>query len=162
MRRKDREVTDINDISSIIDKCKVCHLGMIDKGTPYVVPLNFGYLIDGDSLTLYFHSAKEGRKIDILNDNTSVCFEMSCEGELGLSENPCNSGYYYESVIGFGHAQFVGDIDEKCMSLSLLMKHQSNQDIVFNEQQAGSVCVFKVVSTDFSGKKKPNPRKFTE
>ncbi|MDP4094583.1 MAG: pyridoxamine 5'-phosphate oxidase family protein, partial [Bacillota bacterium] len=38
MRRKDREVSDINEIENIIEKCKVCHLAMVDKGLPYVVP----------------------------------------------------------------------------------------------------------------------------
>lgn len=157
MRRKDREVTDISEIKNIIEKCKVCHLAMVDKGSPYIVPLSYGYSINDDSLTLYFHSAKEGRKIDILNENASVCFEISYEGKLGLFENPCNSGYYYESVIGFGRVDFVDDIDEKCRALSLLMQHQSNQNFSFNEKQASSVCVYKVVSTDFTGKRKLNP-----
>lgn len=162
MRRKDREVTDINEIRSIIDKCKVCHLAMIDKGIPYIVPLSYGYLLNGDSLTLYFHSAKEGRKIDILNENNLVCFEMSREGELAMFENPCNSGYYYESVIGFGNVEFVEDIDEKCRALSILMKHQSSRDFAFNEKQASGVCVFKVVSSKFTGKRKPDPGARTE
>jgi nitroimidazol reductase NimA-like FMN-containing flavoprotein (pyridoxamine 5'-phosphate oxidase superfamily) len=157
VRRKDREVTDINEVISIIERCKVCHLGMADKGMPYVVPLNHGYSVDGETLTLYFHCAWEGRKIDILKENNAVCFEMANEGELALSENPCNTGYYFESVIGFGHAEFVEDIDEKCRALSLIMKHQANQDVVFNEKQANSVCVFKVVSSDFTGKRKPGP-----
>lgn len=155
MRRKDREVSDIEEIKSIIEKCKVCHLAMVDKGLPYVVPLSFGYTIDDNSLTLFFHSAKAGRKLDILSENNSVCFEMAYEGELGLFENPCNSGYYFESVHGFGCVEFIEDVNEKCNALTLLMKHQSNQDFVFTEKQANSVCVYKVVSTDFIGKKKP-------
>ena len=31
MRRKDREVKDINELLQIIDKCKVCRIGMQDK-----------------------------------------------------------------------------------------------------------------------------------
>lgn len=157
MRRKDREVTDINEIIGIIDRCRVCHLAMTDNGLPYIVPLNYGYSVDGGTLTLYFHSAWEGRKIDILKENSKVCFEMANEGELGLSENPCNSGYYYESVIGFGNAGFIDDVDEKCLALSLLMKHQAKQDFTFCEKQVNSVCVFKVVSSEFTGKRKPAP-----
>lgn len=157
MRRKDREISNIEEIKHIIEKCKVCHLAMVDKGLPYVVPLNFGYIIDINSLTLFFHSAKTGRKLDILNENNAVCFEISCEGELGYVENPCNSGYYFESVHGFGHVEFIEDINEKCNALTLLTKHQTNQDFVFTEKQADNVCVFKVVSTDFVGKKKPKP-----
>lgn len=161
MRRKDREVSNIEDIKSIIEKCKVCHLAMVDKGMPYVVPLNFGYVIDNNSLTLYFHSAKEGRKIDILNENNTVCFEMTYEGKLGYIENPCNSGYYFESVLGFGHVEFIEDITEKCKALTILMKHQSKQDFTFTEKQVNGVCVYKVVSTDFIGKRKSNPNGHT-
>jgi len=157
MRRKDREVSNMEDIRGIIEKCKVCHLAMADRGLPYVVPLSFGYKIDGDVLTLYFHSAKTGHKIDILRDNSAVCFEMACECKLGLVENPCNSGYFYESVLGFGQAGFVENDDEKCEALTLLMKQQANQDFVFTIQQADTVCVFKVISSDFTGKRKPQP-----
>ena len=157
MRRKDREITSLEDINSIISKVKVCHLAMVDKGLPYVIPLNFGYKLQDDLLTLYFHSAKSGRKIDILRDNNAVCFEISNEGELGIFENPCNSGYLYESVIGFGNVEFVENVQEKCEALTLLMKHQSNKDFVFTKEQADSVCVFKVESKDFVGKKKSNP-----
>ena len=156
MRRKDREVTDINQIKSILDDCKTCHLAMVDEGQPYVVPLNYAYLIDDNGLTLFFHSAIEGRKIKILRENNAVCFEMSKEGEPIFAEKtPCNSGYYYASVHGFGHVQFIEDVDEKCSALTLLMKHQANIDAYFTPDQANSVCVFKVTSTDFTGKAKP-------
>ena len=62
MRRADRQITDVKEISEILQGCKVCHLAMTDQGMPYVVPLNFGYVMEGEILTLYFHSAWEGRK----------------------------------------------------------------------------------------------------
>lgn len=157
MRRKDREVKDINEIKSIIDKCRVCHLAMVDNGAPYVVPLSFGYSLDDGTLTLYFHSAGEGRKIDVLKKNAAVCFEMACEGRIGLFEDPCNSGYYFQSVIGFGRAEFIEDAAEKRGALALLMKRQTGGDYVFTDKQADTVCVFKVISSEFAGKKKPDP-----
>ena len=38
MRRKDREVTNINEIEKILFQCKTCHVAMVKDGTPYVVP----------------------------------------------------------------------------------------------------------------------------
>ena len=157
MRRKDREISTVEDIRKIIEKCKVCHLAMVDKSFPYVVPLSFGFKIEDEELTLYFHSAKEGRKIDILHENSSVCFEMMIEGELGLVENACSSGYFFESVIGFGQAEFVENVDEKCEALTELMRQQTNQEFVFTPEQAETVCIFKLVTKDFTGKKKPKP-----
>lgn len=73
MRKNDREVTELTEIMGIIKKCVVCRLGMVDDGTPYIVPLNFGYEFDGAALTLYFHCAKEGRRIDRYSTPLAVC-----------------------------------------------------------------------------------------
>ena len=156
MRRKDREVTDINGIEQILLQCKTCHVAMVDNGEPYVVPLSYGYkILDGNVLELHFHSAPEGRKIDVLKRNNKVCFEMAYEGEPIHSEIPCNSGYYYASVIGFGEVMFIENADEKCAALSAMFKHQAGKDVAFTIEQAENVCVFKIISTNFTGKKKP-------
>ena len=158
MRRKDREVTDTETIEEIIKACKTCHLAMVDEGKPYVVPLNFGYELDTDKLTLYFHSAKEGKKLDILHKNSSICFDIASEGMPIHAESPCNCGYYFSSIIGMGTVEFIEDTKEKCKALSLLMKHQADRDVEFNEAQVNSVCVYKVSTSDYSGKKKQMPR----
>ena len=158
MRRKDREVTDINSIEEILLQCKTCHVAMVDDGLPYVVPLSYGYRFIGDSiLELYLHSANEGRKLDILKRNNKVCFEMSNEGEPIHSETPCNSGYYFSSIIGFGEVVFIEDTNEKCEALSVLFRHQTNREVEFTDEEAQSVCVFKIVSESFAGKRKPRP-----
>ena len=156
MRRKDREVADINGIEEILLQCKTCHVAMVDDGIPYVVPLSYGFsIINGNKLELYFHSAPEGRKLGVLKRNNKVCFEMTYEGEPIHSETPCDSGYYFASVIGFGEAVFIEKAGEKCEALSVMFKPQAGRDVVFTAEQAKSVCVFKIVSTDFTGKKKP-------
>lgn len=156
MRRKDREVTEMSEINDILSLCKTCHLAMIDEAMPYVIPLNFGYELNGETLTLYFHSAKEGRKIDILKKNNQVCFEMCCEGEpVFARETPCNSGYYYSCVHGFGNAEFVTEPSEKCEALTAIVRQQAGFSPVFTEAQANGVCVYKVVTVDFTGKRKP-------
>ena len=157
MRRKDREVKDQKEIEEILLRCRTCHVAMVDDGNPYVVPLSFGYELNGGKLELYFHSAHEGRKLDILKKNSRVCFEMSYEGEPLFADTPCSSGYFFGSVIGNGEAVFINDIDEKCRALSVLFRHQTGKDTVFTPGQAESICVFKIVSTDFTGKRKPRP-----
>lgn len=158
MRRKDREVNDIEEINGIIKNCKTCHVAMVDDGMPYVIPLSFGYEIIDGVLSLYFHSAKEGRKIDILHKNNSVCFEMCYEGEpIYAKETPCNSGYYYSSVLGNGNIEFITDTNEKIKALTLLMKHQADIDVTFTEKQAATVCAYKIVTNDYTGKQKPRP-----
>ncbi|MCL2366979.1 MAG: pyridoxamine 5'-phosphate oxidase family protein [Oscillospiraceae bacterium] len=156
MRRKDREVADINQIRKILDTCKTCHLAMVDHGKPYVVPLSYGYTLDNDLLTLVFHCAKEGRKISILQANSAVCFEVSTEGEPIFDEaTPCDYGYYFASIIGFGNAEFVTDFEGKNAALKLITKHQANVAYEFSQTQTNTVSVLKIVTTDFTGKIKP-------
>ena len=158
MRRQDREVTDLAELGAILQACKTCHLAMIDAGRPYVVPLSYGYTLVEGQLTLYFHSAKEGRKIEVLRENADVCFEMSTEGVAAFAqESPCNSGYFFSSIIGFGRALFVHEVEEKCEALTLLMRHQAGIETRFTAAQADPVCVFKVVAHSFTGKTKPMP-----
>lgn len=75
LRRKDREVTETNELIQIIDQCKVCRIGMQDNAGLYIVPMNFGYTYENNQLVLFFHSAKEGRKIQALKENSVVCFD---------------------------------------------------------------------------------------
>ena len=159
MRRKEREITDLAGIEEILLQCKVCHVAMVEDGLPYVVPLNYGYqILEVGGLELYFHSALAGRKLDILRRNSKVCFEMAYEGEPVHAEDHCNSGYYFASVIGFGEAVFIENAGPKCAALSSIFKHQTGRDVIFTAKQAQSVCVFKIVSMDFTGKKKPRPK----
>ena len=60
MRRKDREITDFNEILAIMEKCDVCRIALNDDGFPYVVPLNFGMDVRDGQVYLYFHCAMEG------------------------------------------------------------------------------------------------------
>ena len=157
MRRKDREVTELAEIQEILDGCKTCHIAMIDGASPYVVPMSYGYRLDGHTLTLYFHSAREGRKIDILRQNDRVCFAISREGEPVTAETPCASGYCFASVIGDGRAVFVEDGAEKNAALACVVKHQSGRDASFAAEQQRTVTVFKIVSESFTGKRKTKP-----
>lgn len=154
MRRKDREVTDIEAIKRILDRCKTAAVAMVEDGEPYVIPLSYGYELEDNQLTLYFHSAKEGRKIDVLQKNSDVSFTIFSEGEPIHSDIPCNSGYYFASVVGNGKVDFIEDLDEKKKALHKMFAQQAGKEVTFTDEQAACVCVFKIVSRDFTGKQK--------
>ena len=63
MRRKDREITDIDKIETIIASARYMHLGMFDGEFPYIVPLHYGYQMEKGKLTFYVHCAKKGHKL---------------------------------------------------------------------------------------------------
>ena len=110
-------------IDAIIKEAEVCRLGMVDGDTPYIVPLCFGYKDN----TLYFHSATEGKKLDILKNNSNVCVEFDVNQELTSTYHPCKSTMKYRSVIGFGKASLVENPEEKQNALTVIFNHYSSE-----------------------------------
>jgi len=156
MRRKDKEISGTDEKLEIIAKCKVCRLGLSENNYPYIIPLNYGYSRDDGKLTLYFHSAPDGRKIDIIRKNNNACFEIDCDTNLIEGENPCNYSYEFKSIIGFGKIVLLSTKDEKIYGLNYLMKQQTGKDIKhgFSENELKNVVVFKIQVDEFSGKQR--------
>ena len=153
MRRKDRQVEDIREIESVLKKCDVCRLGMRDGDDIYVLPLNFGFRLSDSELTLYFHSAREGRKIDIIRQKPLVGFEMDCGHQLIEAEKACEYAFRFESVVGSGRASLVEDVGEKKLALGAIMAQVSSRDFDITDAMASSVAIIKVVSGNFSCKR---------
>ena len=74
--RREREITDLQEILGILDRAKIVHVGMIDGDMPYVVPMNYGYTMEDGKLTIYLHGAKWGRKLDVMRANPKVFFTL--------------------------------------------------------------------------------------
>jgi len=153
MRRKEREVTESSEIIKILEACKIVRIAMIDDKRPYLVPLNYGYRIHEGELTLTFHSAKTGRKIDILTTYPQVCFEMDWVTALIEGNVACDFGFAFSSIIGTGNVTFLSDPTDKREALLLLMKTQTGRDdFSFSEKHVDAVAVFQIVTRDFSAK----------
>jgi len=122
MRRKERELTLKEDIQRIVQLGDLCRVAMFAEDYPYIIPLNYGYEWH-DQLKLYFHCAKEGRKIDLLKLNNNVGFEIDVDHELVAAEDACNWGMKYKSVVGFGKMIEIENDEDKVHALDLLMEH---------------------------------------
>jgi nitroimidazol reductase NimA-like FMN-containing flavoprotein (pyridoxamine 5'-phosphate oxidase superfamily) len=149
LRRKEKEITDKSEIESIIRKSLVCRLGLADDGSPYIVPLCFGYKDN----SLYFHSAKEGRKIEILKRNNDVCFEFDDNLEVQAGKAACDWGMKYRSVIGYGTASFIEDPEEKRKALDVIMAQYADGDFEYSEKLFEEALVIKVDISSMTGKK---------
>lgn len=163
MRRSEREIANKSEIIKIIDKCDVCRIALSDNNIPYIIPMNFGYEcinITGsdsdDRLVIYFHCAKEGKKLDIIKANPNACFEFDCSHNIILGEKACSCSMEYESVIGNGKIAVVdyNEIEEKRRALSLIMKkYAPEKTFEFSEANISSVTVLKLTAEDFTGKR---------
>ncbi len=158
MTRRERQVTDINEIIKILDNSKVLHLGLVDGDEPYVVPMNYGYTYENEKLTVWLHCARQGRKLDIMKVNPKVFFEM----EYGITpfegEVACKYGITYSSIMGRGVATIIEDVETKKIALSSLMKTQTGKDFKFEDRMAEVVGVVKIDVLEFTAKHRPLPK----
>ena len=136
-------------MESIISKANVCRLGLSVDNIPYIVPLNFGYR---DSC-LYFHTPKVGKKMDMIKTNNRVCFEMDIDHEVVRAENPCDSSMKFRSVIGYGRASLLDEIEEKRRALDIIVEHYSGQVNEYKEKMVDHLSVIKVQVQSMTGKK---------
>jgi nitroimidazol reductase NimA-like FMN-containing flavoprotein (pyridoxamine 5'-phosphate oxidase superfamily) len=148
MRRKDKEITGREDLDGIINRAQVCRLGLCDGGTPYIVPMSFGY----DSGRLYFHGATEGRKIEVLRKNPRVCFELEVDAEVVRGDSPCNFSMRYRCVMGEGTASLVEDPAEKKRGLEVIMQQYGDEGTL-PEGGLDKIAVIRVDIETMTGKK---------
>ncbi|MBF0229483.1 MAG: pyridoxamine 5'-phosphate oxidase family protein [Desulfamplus sp.] len=148
MRRKEKEIKEQSEIEAIINSSLVCRLGLSDGNMPYIVPLCFGF----KERSIYIHSSLKGRKIDILKINPNVCFEFDSDIEVKETDNPCNWGMKFKSVIGFGKAVFIDDIEEKKEALNIIMQQYSGNSFDFSDNVVNGVAVIRIDIEEITGK----------
>jgi len=142
------EIVEREEIESIISKARVCRLGLSDGNQPYVIPLSFGY----QENALFFHTGKKGKKMEILQKNTRICFEMEVDLEMVPAENPCKWNMRYRSVVGFGRALILEDSAEKRKALDIIVKHYGGVPMVYDEKRVNGLAVIKVEIDGMTGK----------
>ena len=157
MTKRERQVTDENQIRHILDAAKVLRLGLAVDNEPYVVPMNYGYTLENGKLVLYLHSAVQGKKLDMMRENPRVFFELDCDLAPFEGEKPCQYGLSYSSVMARGEASIVEDVEEKMNALTILMKTQTGKDFSFNEKLVGMVAVIRVEVSEYTAKHRPIP-----
>ena len=148
VRRKDRALTDRQQIETIIERSTVCRIALFDSEFPYMIPMSFGYA----GGRVYIHSAPEGKKIQLIKKDNRVCFEMEAEAELVEGETPCRWSMRYSSVVGFGKAHLVENAEERRKGLEIIFRHYSRDPFDIPEESAGRVVVIRIDVESMTGK----------
>jgi len=152
MRRKDREIVNIDEILEIVKKCGVCRLALIGEEYPYIVPMNFGFEYQDQQIIIYLHCANEGKKLELIKKNNKVSFEMDCSHKLIQGDTPCDCTMEYESVIGNGNIEIMHENKEK--ALTSLMKHYSNEESFnFSEKMLQVTNTLKITVKKITAKR---------
>ncbi len=155
MRRANRELKTNEEILDVLDSGKIIQIAFIDKEEPYIVTLNYGYVLENEKLKLFFHSANEGRKIDCIKNNPNVCFSISICDPLVEGENACNYGMKYRSVIGYGKIRIIENDEERLEGLNMLMKQYTGKDNwTYNDEMLKKTTVSCLEVEKINGKRK--------
>ena len=151
MRRKDREITDKQAIYDIIKKCDVCRVAFFDQTFPYIIPLNFGATFENDVFTFYFHGANIGKKIELLQKNNAVAFELDCSHQLIEGETSCDFSMAYESVCGNGFLEMLKE-EQKEQALSVIMRHYTDKPVSFQPEMIKLTTVLQLTVNEITAK----------
>lgn len=151
MRRIEREVTSQEAIFDILSRCTVVRIAMNDSVRPYIIPMTFGPEFTNGKIIIYFHSALEGHKNDLLVKDNNVTIEADLyyrteETGMGITAK-------YESVIGYGKAERLTEVPEKVHGLKLILDHYSRSGFPVESCKGLSKCdVYRIVLDTVTGK----------
>ena len=149
MRRFKQQISD-NECKEILKNEKRGVLSLLgDDGYPYGVPINHYY--DEDTGKLYFHGANFGHRVDAIKKDPKVSYcvfgqEYQKEGDWAK---------YVKSVIVFGRAELIEDLDEVIKwSTKLCEKFPCTEEYIETEvsKDADRTLCFAINIEDINGK----------
>ena len=153
MRRKDREITDFNELVKIMEKCDVCRLALNDGDYPYILPVNYGMQVENGKVTLYFHGAEKGRKYEVIEKDDRASVEMDCSHQLIFDEKKASCTMKYESVIGRGRIELLPEA-EKMDALVRLTDRYHEDHFEFGTAIVPHTVVMKLTVEEMTGKRR--------
>ena len=152
MRRKDRAISDPEEINYILKSGIICRLAFSNDNVPYIVPLNYGVEFS-NPIKLYFHCAPEGRKLEMLRKNRRVCFEIDVDTEIIGGKKACDWTMNYKSVIGYGEVDIISDKNQIIHGLDMLMKQYAGEaDFSYNAKLLERMVMLELTVDSISGK----------
>ena len=151
MRRLEKAVTETAAIETILRRGRLCQLAFAAEPAPYIVTLNYGYAAGA----LYFHSALEGRKIDLAGQNSKVGFSVALELELVAAEQACGWTTRFQSVVGWGRLEFMLTPEEKRRGLDRFMSHYTPEECSYPEKMIARTAVYRLIIEEMSAKQSP-------
>ena len=168
MRREEKEIRNRELLDQLLRTAPVCRIGLApgpDSGGgadggdlprtdsrhaayPYVVPVHFVHS-DG---RIYIHSARQGRKVEMLKKNPRVCVEIDEYLGIKSADRACEFGSRFRSLIAVGRARIVEQAGNKRRALQLLMEKYSGRSFDFSDEEIDGVGIIEIQIEDVTGK----------
>lgn len=120
-RLKERGTHDRDIVNAILDEGLMCHVGVVDGGTPVVTPMAYARVDDH----LYLHGAPANRTLRLVADGGAACVTVSLVDALVLARSAFHHSMNYRCVMLFGTGQAVTDPKEKLAASAALVEHMA-------------------------------------
>ena len=138
MIKKNKEVTDKDHIDAIFKESIVCRVAFNDSPAPYIIPMNYGY----HDNKLYLHTANVGLKLELIEKNNNVGFEIDNKVEIVHGKN--GTTLKYQSIVGEGTIEIVKDVEDKQMCLKYLIEHHGGRFSRHSEKSIAGVTMLVI------------------
>lgn len=116
-RLHERAAYDHATVHAILDAAALAHISYVIDGQPYCTPTLFWR----EGTRLYWHGSSASRMLRHQAGGVSVCVTVSHLDSLVLARCGFNHSVDYRSVMAFGQAELVTDIEEKQRALTMMV-----------------------------------------
>jgi uncharacterized protein len=152
-----RAAYDKAQVYSILDEGRVCHVGFVVEGQPYVIPTGYARVDD----RLYFHGSAASRMLRCLDEGVLVCVTVTLVDGLVLARSAFHHSVNYRSVMVLGQARLVTDPADKLRALRSFTNHlvpgRWEEVRPPNEQELKATSVLALPLAEVSAKIRTGP-----
>jgi uncharacterized protein len=118
-RHPERGKYDLESVLGVLREGLVCHVGLVQNGSPLVIPMGYGLWEGG----IVLHGASNSRLMQALAAGAEVCLTVTLLDGLVLARSTFHHSMNYRSVVLFGRGEEVWEAERKAAALEALVEH---------------------------------------
>ncbi len=158
-RLKDRAAYDVDTVYQILDEGKVCHVGFVDNGQSYVIPMAYARIEN----KLILHGSVLSRLLNKLATGVDICVTVTHIDGMVLARSAFHHSMNYRSVVVLGTAKPIIKETDKAIALDALVDHlipgRSKTSRPGTKQELKAIHVLEIEITEVSVKQRTGPPK---
>jgi nitroimidazol reductase NimA-like FMN-containing flavoprotein (pyridoxamine 5'-phosphate oxidase superfamily) len=113
-----RAAYDREAVEAILDEGLTCHLGFLDGGQPFVIPMLHARVGD----IVYLHGASSSRLVRTVAAGAAVCLTVTLVDGLVLARSAFHHSLNYRSAVVLGHPRVVEPETERLRALEAFVE----------------------------------------
>jgi uncharacterized protein len=118
-RLREKARYDQDTVHGVLDAGLVAHVGFVQDGRPFVIPMIYGR----EAETLYLHGGSKARIMKLLESGAPACVNVTLLDGLVAARSAFSSSMNYRSVTIFGTGSLVEGESEKLRTLKIISDH---------------------------------------